>query len=99
MILNIFSGKIFIRSFLILFSPMVLSCSALSGGGGAATNDPNVIAQQQQVTYLEQEVDSQKRRTDEAEQLYKREKDLLDAKKSELKAANRLLKVYRDQAK
>jgi hypothetical protein len=41
----------------------------------------------------------QKRRTNEAKQLYKWERDLLNAKKSELKAAERLLKVYRDQAK
>ena len=97
MILNIFTEKKFTGSILLLFAPMLFSCSALSGG--VASNDPNVISQQQQVSYLEQEVDSQKRRTDEAEQLYKRERDLLDAKKSELKAAERLLKVYRDQAK
>ena len=97
MILNIFSVKKTTRCILILLSPMVFSCSVLTGG--AASNDPNVIAQQQQVSYLEQELESQKRRTDEAEQLYKRERDLYNAKKSELKAANRLLKVYRDQAK
>ena len=97
MILNIFTQKKLTGSILIFLAPMLFSCSALSGG--AASNDPNVISQQQQVSYLEQEVNSQKRRTDEAEQLYKRERDLLDAKKSELKAAERLLKVYRDQAK
>ena len=97
MILNILTPKKLNISLLLLLSPLIFSCSALTGG--AASNDPNVIAQQQQVDYLEQELDAQKRRTDEAEQLYKRERDLLDAKKSELKAAGRLLKVYRDQAK
>jgi len=84
-------------SFLVVLLPALFSCSAITGG--SSSNDPTVIAQEQQVDYLEQEVKDQKRRTDEAEQLYKRERDLLDAKKSELKAAERLLKVYRDQAK
>ncbi|GEO05945.1 hypothetical protein AAE02nite_36090 [Adhaeribacter aerolatus] len=96
MIINILPSKK-LTGLLILLLPFLFSCSALTGG--SASNDPNVIAQQQQVDYLEQELEAQKRRTDEAEQLYKRERDLLDAKKSELKAAERLLKVYRDQAK
>jgi hypothetical protein len=97
MIINIFTQKKLTGCILILLSPIVFSCSALSGG--SASNDPNVISQRQQVNYLEQEVRDQKRRTDEAEQLYKREKDLLKAKQNELKASQRLLKVYRDQAK
>jgi len=67
--------------------------------GGSGFNDPNVNSQQQPVSYLQQKMRDQKRRTNEAKQLYKWERDLLNAKKSELKAAERLLKVYRDQAK
>jgi hypothetical protein len=67
--------------------------------GGSDFNDPDVNSQQQQVSYLQQKMRDQKRRTNEAKQLYKWERDLLNAKKSELKAAERLLKVYRDQAK
>jgi hypothetical protein len=97
MILNILLSKKLAGRLLVVFSLPLLSCSALTGG--SASNDPTVIQQEQQVEYIEQELDAQKRRTDEAEQLYKRERDLLSAKKSELKAAQRLLKVYRDQAK
>jgi len=82
--------------FIIFLLPVVSSCSVLSGG--SASNDPAVIAQQRQVEILEDEVRAQKRRTDEAESLYKREENLLDAKQSELKAAKQLLKVYRNQS-
>jgi len=80
-----------------LLLPLIISgCSTFSGG--SASNDPAVDAQQRQVEILQDEVRAQDRRTDEAESLYKREKNLLDAKKSELKAAKQLLKVYRNQA-
>jgi hypothetical protein len=81
---------------LLLFSPVIFGCSVFSG---SSSNDPMVNAQQTQINTLEDEVRAQKRRTDEAEQLYKRERDLLKAKKSELKAAERLLNVYEKQAK
>jgi len=85
-----------LSTLLLMVSPVIFGCSVFSG---SASNDPMVNAQQQQIKILEQEVDAQRRRTDEAEQLYKRERDLLSAKKSELKAANRLLNVYEKQAK
>jgi len=92
---NTINNKIAIYIFIFLL-PVVSSCSVLSGG--SASNDPAVIAQQRQVEIIEDEVRAQKRRTDEAESLYKREDNLLDAKKSELKAAKQLLKVYRNQS-
>lgn len=96
MILNkYFLGRV-ISSVLLVISPVLFGCSAFSGG---SSSDPMVNAQQQQIRTVEEEVRAQKRRTDEAEQLYKREKNLLDAKKSELKAAQRLLNVYEKQAK
>lgn len=97
MIVNILLLKKLAGRWLVVLALPVLGCSAFSGG--SASTDPNVIQQEQQVSYIEQELEAQKRRTTEAEQLYKRERDLLNAKKSELKAAERLLKVYRDQAK
>lgn len=97
MIINILLTRKLISSTLVFLFPVLVSCSVLRGS--SASTDPAVVAQEQQVRYLEQEVQDQKRRTDEAEQLYKRERDLLSAKRSELKAAERLLKVYRDQAK
>lgn len=81
----------------VLILPMLVSCSVLSGN--TFSDNPAVNAQQQQIDILEDEVKAQERRTNEAEQLYKREKDLLNARKSELKAARRLLKVYKDQDK
>jgi len=75
---------------------LISSCSAFSGG--SSSNDPAVIAQRQQVEILESEVRAQKQRRDEAEGLYKREDNLLDAKQSELKAAKQLLKVYKNQS-
>jgi hypothetical protein len=97
MILSLLSSRKCSLGLVVLFFPLLTSCSAL--GGGSASSDPTVNAQRQQVDLLENEVREQRRRTDEAELLYKREKDLLNAKKSELKASERLLKVYRDQAK
>ena len=97
MIINILSLRKITIGIFVLFIPAFSGCSVLSGG--TASNDPAVIAQQRQVDILQDEVRAQKVRTDEAELLYKREDDLLDAKKSELKAAQRLLKLYRDQAK
>ncbi len=95
MILEIQPIKKVTTGLLVLILPFMMSCSVFSG---STSNDPMVVAQKQQVDILEEEVNAQKRRTDEAEQLYKREKDLLSAKKSELKAAERLLKVYDKQA-
>ena len=95
MILNRYTFAKPLSFVLLLFSPVIFGCSVLSG---SSSNDPMVTAQQTQINTLEDEVKAQKRRTDEAEQLYKREKDLLSAKKSELKASKRLLNVYEKQA-
>ena len=92
-ILNTDKIAFYIAAFVFLLAS---SCSVISGG--TASNDPAVIAQQRQVDSIEDEVRIQKRRTDEAEALYKREENLLDAKESELKAAKQLLKVYKNQA-
>ena len=94
--LNICSPTKLVAGTLIFLNTILFGCSALTGG--SSSNDPTVIAQEQQVKYLEDELKEQDRRTDEAEQLYKRERDLLKAKKSELKAAKRLLSVYKKQA-
>jgi len=85
-------NSVYILAFVL---PTLSGCSVFSG---SSSNDPAVIAQQQQVDILENEVRSQKQRTEESEALYKREDNLLDAKKSELKAAKQLLKVYKKQA-
>ncbi len=97
MLKNILSLRILQTGLFALFIPVFFGCSVLSGN--SLSSDPTVRAQQQQVAILEDEVRAQKVRTDEAELLYKREDDLLDAKKSELKAAQRLLKLYKQQAK
>ena len=97
MLKNILSLRKLKNGLFALFESVFFGCSVLSGN--TASDDPTVRAQQQQVDILEDEVRAQKVRTDEAELLYKREEDLLDAKKSELKAAQRLLKLYKEQAK
>ncbi|MEJ8803830.1 hypothetical protein [Pontibacter sp. H249] len=72
-------------SLAILFLPLLISCSSLTGGG--VSNDPAVAAQQQQVDYLKQELREAERLAEEARQQEKAAKNRLKAAEHELKAA------------
>jgi len=73
-----------VPAMLVLFFPMMVSCSSLFGGG--VSNDPAVRAQQQRVQALEAELEEAERLTDEAEQREKAARDRLKAAEHELKA-------------
>ena len=92
------TSSINIKTTVYLFGIMLPTLSGCSVFSGGSSNDPAVTEQQRQVNIIEDEVRSQKHRTEEAKALYKREDNLLDAKKSELKAAKQLLKLYKKQS-
>lgn len=85
-----FTYKTIIRSIMVVFLPVMVSCSVFSGGN--PHNDPAITAQQQEIQALEQEVREAERFAEEAKQ---REK----AAKNRLKAAEHELKALQEQVK
>ncbi|WP_139237092.1 hypothetical protein [Pontibacter akesuensis] len=77
--------KSIMSGIMILFFPLMMSCSVLGGGSGYS-NDPAVAAQQRVVEDLKREVKEAESLAEEAEQREKAAKNRLKAAEQELKA-------------
>lgn len=73
---------------LVILLPLAASCSTFSSTSRAMSNDPTVVA-------MEQEVAQQKQLVEQTKQEARRAEDLLDAKESRLKAAKHGVKADR----
>lgn len=83
--MRLFTSKAVASGTMALFLPIMLSCSALTGGN-RVSNDPAVAAQQREVRALKQEVREAEQYADEAKEREKAAKNRLKAAQHELKA-------------